>query len=39
MPFSFGHLVVTVLFPTDFRLRVREPCLGIDMKRRERVGN
>ena len=35
----FGHFVVAVLLPAGVHLRVREPGLGVDMERRERVGN
>ena len=39
MPFLFGHFVVAVLLPAGVHLRAREPCLGVHVERRERVGN
>ena len=39
MPFLFGHFVVAVLLTADVHLRVRQPAVGVDMERRERVGN
>ena len=39
VPLLHGHFIVAVLLPTDVHLRAREPCLGVHMERRERVGN
>ncbi len=39
MPLSLGHLVVAVLLSAGVHLTVREPCLGVHLERRERVGN
>ena len=39
MCFLFDHFIVAVRFAAGVHLRARETRLGVDMKRRERVGN
>src|ERR1017187_4942035 len=39
MTFFFGHFVVAVLLPAGIHFGTRKPGLGVDMERRERVGN
>jgi hypothetical protein len=39
MPLLFGHFVVAVLLSASGHLSVREPCLGVHLERRERIGN
>ena len=39
MALCFGHFVVAVLLPAGVHLCVRKPGLGVDVERRERIGN
>jgi hypothetical protein len=39
VPFFLGHFVVAVFLPAGVHLRLREPGVGINMDRRERVGS
>jgi len=39
MPLMLGYFVVAVLLPANVHFRMGEPCLGVHLERRKRVGN
>jgi hypothetical protein len=37
--FFFSHFIEAMLFPADIRLRKGEPGIGVNVERRQNVGN